>query len=935
MGDVRFGEPYRRVREAQDRKTEIFRLEDDEVVQALAHASRERDPVLANVLATEALNRMRRARTAFNHIGEGLIAVDAAGSITSVNPTACRLLSAPRETLLGRAFEEAIAPRRANGEPFPSRSSAVVLALDDGVVVETDTEHYTRQDGSFFPVSVIAAPIREEGEVHGAVATFLDISARRAAEASRAAIIESSLDAIVTIDAEGTVLEFNAAAERMFERRRGDALGKRLAELIVPPELRAAHLAGVRRVAEGGPSHVLGKRIRLPALRADGTTFPVELAITQLPGVPTRFTGFIRDLTEEVAAKEAARAAHERYAQMVARSPLSTQIFMPDGVTIATNPAWERLWGITLAELGAYNLLQDPQLERKGITPYLRRALAGETVFLPPIRYDPAESTIAVGRARWVEAHAYPLLDAEGRVDAVVLVHDDVTDRVEAGQRSALTHTQAQLLLEHVQDFAICMLDAEGRVSSWNPGSARLNGYEAHEILGKHLRTFYPLETHARGDAERALENASREGVAHEDVWLVRKDGTRYFASTSLTAIRQDGKLVGFAKVVRDLTQRRAVEERLREQERMYRDLVENSPEPMGVHAQGKLVFLNKAGAQLLGASSPQDLIGRDVIDFVHPESRALVLQRLRAMATSAAVLPPAEEKLLRLDGTPVDVETVAIPIRYEGRPAVQLILRDITHRKAAEHDLRQFHAALKQRVEERTRQLQQALRDLETFTNSASHDLRAPLRGTGVLASELERALADGDPAEARELVRLLRAENDKAVRLVHDLLAFAKSGQQDIALARVDVTAMAREAAADIAHAHPDRRTTWAIEDGMEARADPALLRIALQNLLSNASKYSASASRPTVEVRAVREGKGTTISVTDNGVGFAPQDAHRLFAPFSRLGTAQGFEGTGLGLVTVHRIATRHGGRVSGEGTVGGGATFRLWLPDVDDQ
>lgn len=930
MGDERFRGPYHLVREAADRFQALVSLTDDEVVQALAHASRERDPLLANVLATEALNRMRRSRTAFNHLGEGLIAVDPEGRITSVTPTACRLMGITRDGFLGRDFADALGARTRDDAPMPRGSLAVTQALQRGIVVETEAERYTRADGTLIPVSTIAAPIIEDGDVFGAVVTFFDITSRREAEARQAAVVEAALDGIITIDESGNICEFNAAAQRMLGHTRETVIGRRLADIIVPPDMREAHLTGVHRVAAGGPSRILGRRIRVPALCADGNTIQVELAITQLPGLPIRFTGFLRDLTEELTARASAREASERYAQLVSQSPLSMQIFSPDGATIATNAAWERLWGVTLEQLGGYNVLHDVQLEKKGILPILRRAFAGETVHIPPTLYDPAEERDPRGRARWVEARAYPLFGADQRVEAVVLIHDDVTERIEAGRRTALTHTQAQLLIESVRDFAICMLDAEGRVVSWNAGSERMNGYSADEIIGQHVRVFHTPEAQAAGRPERALEQARVAGSYEEEGWLVRKSGTRYWGATTLTAIRTAGGLVGFAKVVRDLSEPRAATQRVREQEHAYRELVENSPEPMGVHAGGKLLFINRAGARLLGADDPAQLVGRSVIDFVAPESRPLVVARLQAMTRSRDALPPAEEKLLRVDGTPIDVETVALPIQYEGRPAVQLILRDISHRKLADAHLRKFNAELEQRVAQRTRELQTALHDLETFTNSASHDLRAPLRGVTTLASDLRRALEQGDAATAKELATLIQREGAKANRLVADLLSFAKSGRAQLRPTLVDVTRVVHELAEEIQSRQPERTVDWSIQPGMQAYADQALLRIALDNLLSNAAKYCQRASAPTVTVTADADDAGTTLRVRDNGIGFAQEEAYKLFSPFQRLSSAQGFEGTGLGLASVHRIITRHGGTIRAQGQVGQGAEFVIHLP-----
>jgi PAS domain S-box-containing protein len=403
--------------------------------------------------------------------------------------------------------------------------------------------------------------------------------------------------------------------------------------------------------------------------------------------------------------------------------------------------------------------------------------------------------------------------------------------------------------------------------------------------------------------------------------------GTRHLLVSALP-IDGNGVVASFADVTDDVEAERRLresEEALRRSEAQYRALVENSPEPMAVHAGGVLRFINPAGARLIGASDPAGVLGRSVLDFVHPDSAPLVKQRLARMRATGDILPPAEERFLRLDGTVVDVETVAIPITYEGEPAVQLIFRDITHRKAHEREM-------ERRVAERTAELQSAVRDLETFSNSASHDLRAPLRGVDALTTDLADALGRGDVEEARDLADRIRRNNRKAQRLVQDLLAFARSGKVDLEPQDVDVTALATEIAAGIDEANPERNASWRIQTGMRMEADPALLRIALHNLMDNASKYASRAASPLVEVFLTGEPPGPTLHVRDNGVGFPQAEAHRLFQTFARLSTAQGFEGTGLGLATVQRVAQRHGGSVRAESRPGE-TTFSLMLGSGD--
>lgn len=374
---------------------------------------------------------------------------------------------------------------------------------------------------------------------------------------------------------------------------------------------------------------------------------------------------------------------------------------------------------------------------------------------------------------------------------------------------------------------------------------------------------------------------------------------------------------------------RAAEQEALRESERQYRMLVENSPEPMAVHAEGRLLFLNRAAARVMGVEDPATLLGRSVMDFVHPDSRALVEERMRAVARSTEALPPAEERFVRLDGEVIDVEVVAMPVHYQGRQAIQLIFRDVSARKRAEEGLRRFNDELEGRVRERTQAFRETLRDLETFTNSASHDLRGPLRGVDALLEGAEDELAHGSGEEARLLVAKARRENKRAQRLVQDLLGFARSGQKELSIQEVDVTALAREVVQHVEAQGLSIQTRWLVQEGMRTPADRGLLRIALHNLLDNAAKYSARRPDAQVGVGAMRHEGKMVFHVRDNGIGIPRGEAHRLFGTFQRMPNAAGYEGTGLGLATVHRIVTRHGGRIWAEETPGGGATFRFTL------
>ncbi|HUR68670.1 MAG TPA: ATP-binding protein [Candidatus Thermoplasmatota archaeon] len=249
---------------------------------------------------------------------------------------------------------------------------------------------------------------------------------------------------------------------------------------------------------------------------------------------------------------------------------------------------------------------------------------------------------------------------------------------------------------------------------------------------------------------------------------------------------------------------------------------------------------------------------------------------------------------------------------------------------KRSEARLREVAEALDQRVRERTESLHQANADLETFTNTASHDLRAPLRATEFQLAELEAALARGQSADAIEHAKRARSQNARAQRLVHDLLSFALSSRKKISTDDVDLSSLVRELVLECEERHPERRVEFQIQPDMRVRADPALIRIALNNLISNASKYSSSKPDARVRVTSRVTPDATIVTVEDNGVGFPADEAARLFQPFTRLSTAQGHEGVGLGLAMVHRIITRHGGTIRAESTEGQGAAFHVTLP-----
>jgi signal transduction histidine kinase len=243
--------------------------------------------------------------------------------------------------------------------------------------------------------------------------------------------------------------------------------------------------------------------------------------------------------------------------------------------------------------------------------------------------------------------------------------------------------------------------------------------------------------------------------------------------------------------------------------------------------------------------------------------------------------------------------------------------------------EIRQLNAELERRVIERTGQLEAANKELEAFSYSVSHDLRAPLRGIDGFSHALLDEYADKLDVTGRHYLERVRAGSRHMAQLIEDLLNLSRVSRSEVQQVHVDLSALARTVAAELQRAQPDRAVAFAIESGVTAQGDPGLLRVALENLLGNSWKFTRKHAGARIEFGTVRRDGETMYFVRDDGAGFDMAYAGKLFHPFQRLHSAEEFEGTGIGLATVQRIVRRHGGRVWGEGAVEQGATFYFML------
>jgi PAS domain S-box-containing protein len=380
-----------------------------------------------------------------------------------------------------------------------------------------------------------------------------------------------------------------------------------------------------------------------------------------------------------------------------------------------------------------------------------------------------------------------------------------------------------------------------------------------------------------------------------------------------------------------DATAMKRVEREFKQANAFLDAVVENIPSMIFVKEARTLRFarINKAEEELLGMPR-EALIGKTDHELFPREQADQFVMKDREVLAKDGVVEIAEENLTTANGV-LTLRTRKIGLRdSEGRPQYLLgISDDITEQKRTEESIRALNASL----EVRANQLEAANKELESFSYSVSHDLRAPLRAIDGFSKIFEEDYATQVDDEGRRLLKVIRDNSQRMGTLIDDLLAFSRLGRQALSTERVDMKSLAIAALTDVQAAGAGVRAHAEIQDLPSVQADPALLKQVWTNLLSNAFKYSSTREAPRIEVgfvAAKNPQDHVTFFVKDNGVGFDMRYYDKLFGVFQRLHRIEEFSGTGVGLAIVHRLVTRHGGKVWAEAELDKGATFFFSLP-----
>jgi PAS domain S-box-containing protein len=509
-------------------------------------------------------------------------------------------------------------------------------------------------------------------------------------------------------------------------------------------------------------------------------------------------------------------------------------------------------------------------------------------------------------------------------------LEQEVVEVRQAEESLRRANATLQALIDY-SPLAIIMLDLNSHILLWNIAAEKIYGWTAQEAVGK----FIPFVSEDKLEELRTVFQRVNNGEVLTNLELQRrrKDGSEILISVSIAPLRDSaGKVYAQMSIATDITERKKAEQALRESEERLRQITSSLREVIWLrdNQTRQVLYVNPAFELLTGQTCENFYENPDIMfNAIHPDDREEVKEALDQRIKGVPY--EKEHRVVHLDGSTRWVSSRSFPVRNDAGEIYRWVstMEDITLRKQAEEEILRLNTELEQRVVERTAQLQAANKELEAFSYSVSHDLRAPLRSINGFSHAILEDYAECLDDEGKGYLQNVLSGSLRMERLIDDMLRLSRITRSELYYTTVDLSALARDIAAELQKRDPERRAEFIIPPELTVNADLNLMRIALENLLGNAWKFTGKNPTARIELGMVQHEGKPAYFVRDDGAGFDMAYAGKLFGAFQRLHGMNEFEGTGVGLAIVQRVVHRHGGQVWAEAETGKGATFFFTL------
>lgn len=643
-------------------------------------------------------------------------------------------------------------------------------------------------------------------------------------------------------------------------------------------------------------------------------------------GKPVRMSGITQDITERKQTEEAS----QRLAAIVESTNDAIIGKNLLGIVTSWNKSAERMFGYTALEMVGQSIEciaipEDAGFEQRVLDAVQR----GETRSYETQRVRKNGSRLEVALS------VSPIRGADGKIIGASSISRDISDRKRAERELEESRARLSAVITSAMD-AIISVDAQQRVTLFNTAAEKIFHCAALEAMGKPLDSF--LSEKSRPQYSRHVAEMGRAGnparpMGHLPPLVgLRCNGEEFPLEASISHIEVGGQQI-YTVILRDITERMNAQQSLERQARILREQAQmlDLANVLARDLDDRIILWNTGMEKMYGWLRTETLgrVSHEVLKTHSPVP-------LKEIQTILKEEGHWEGELIhtRKDGKIITVSSHwVLHTDPHGKPiAVLEVNTDITERKQAEKEILRMNAELEQRVRERTVELMSANQELEAFTYSVAHDLRAPLRHIDAFTKIVFDDFATQIPEEARRYLQNIRKGSQNMNQLVDDLLNLARVGRQDLKREITPLNPLVTEVIAEVKRDIDKREIDWRVNALPTVEADPGLIKQVFVNLLSNAVKYTRPRQQTVIEVGQCQQNGETVIFIRDNGVGFNMKYSDKLFGVFQRLHRADEFEGTGVGLATVERIIRKHGGRIWAEGEIDKGATFYFTLRGV---
>lgn len=654
--------------------------------------------------------------------------------------------------------------------------------------------------------------------------------------------------------------------------------------------------------------------------RKDGSDYPVEVRLQFTSNeAEAVFFASILDLTEFKQAEETLRSSEEKLRKMFEFSPLGIILNSMDGQFIEANPAMLKMVGYTLEEMNALSYwdLTPSKYEEDEARQLESLAKTG--------RYGPYEKEYIRkdGSRVPINLNGVLITGSDG-TQYIWSTIEDITERKQAEEALRL----AQFTLDHAPDGVFWMQE-DGSVSYVNHEGCRSLGYSRDELIGMHVWDFdpdFPAEIWPQQWEKMRHERPKPFETRHRG-----KDGKIHPVEISVVRTNY-GELEHHSAFVRDITERKRAEEALRCLNEELEDRVEQRTATVRLQAQiidqthdsvittdlEGIVDSWNGGAERLFGISADDAIGQP-ISFIYPRQEHAFLQNEVIAPLIKNGQHETDVRMKRGDGTEFPAH-LSLSLLYDetGMPRGMVGYSiDISEQKKRE-----------KKLDDLARRLQASNKELESFSYSVSHDLRAPLRAIDGFSLALVEDYGNQLDDTAHDYLRRVRNGAQRMGMLIDDMLQLSRVNRRELVIEEIDLGAIARSVMDELQSVEPERQVELILDQDLHVQGDPRLLRVVMDNLLGNAWKFTSQEPKAKINFKR-RVDDPTALVISDNGVGFDMRHMDKLFGAFQRLHSTREFPGTGVGLATVQRIIHRHGGRIWAEANEGEGATFYFTL------